>query len=144
MCVKYYQIIKNKNNMKFKKGDIIKTSDDCYAKVLTIYDGIYFLSDFWHDEIPKEEIERRSMRTSIGYHTDSTLEDYTLFERPKEKWVPTEGEAYYFPSLSSDDFCSCSLWSNHDLDRRNLERGIVFKTKEEAVTCAKEMLGIKE
>lgn len=130
--------------MKFKKGDIIKTSDDCYAKVLTVYDGIYFLSDFWNYKNSKEEIERRSMRTSIGYHTDSSLEDFTLVERPKEKWVPKDGDRYCIPDVTHDEFYYWECWENNYVDERHLERNLVFKTKEEAIARAKEMLGIKE
>ena len=41
-----------------------------------------------------------------------------------------------------DDLYDCWTYNNNPLDIRIKERGIAFKTKEEAIECAKKMLEV--
>lgn len=85
---------------------------------------------------------------------DDAIEDWrvaafsltTVFKMIKEgkfmkKWTPKDGDAVYFPS-----FCCNNLWSyitydsEKEHDKEMLKNGLYFKTKEEAVECAKKII----
>ena len=57
-----------------------------------------------------------------------------------KKWKPKVGDVYYCPSFSLYGFYSYSLWRNLGSDMQTHENNILFKTKEEAIACAKFML----
>lgn len=60
----------------------------------------------------------------------------------KQRWKPKNGETYYTPSLGNiDSYCS-KYWTNDPNDIRLFDRGLVFKTKEEAVECTEKMLEV--
>jgi len=56
------------------------------------------------------------------------------------KWKPEIGECFFVPSLMSLNFYTCYSWDNDSLDNTKFGRGLVFKTKEEAISRAKQML----
>ena len=66
--------------------------------------------------------------------------------RPVEPaWEPKFGKKYYVPSISMEDKYISLTWTDTEGDRRNQERGAVFKTKEEAINMTEKILGfIKE
>lgn len=49
---------------------------------------------------------------------------------------------YYYPVLSKNDLYDYFTYTNNLVDRRLMDRGLVFKTKEEAVAAAKKMLAV--
>ena len=58
-------------------------------------------------------------------------------------WKPAFGEKYYTPSIDRKDFpflYTAILWTDDRFDKKFYERGIVFKTKEEAADMAKKLL----
>jgi len=55
-------------------------------------------------------------------------------------WRPNNGEAYYIPSITFECLFSQEKWCCDKADLLWTERHIVFKTKEEAIECAKKML----
>ena len=57
-------------------------------------------------------------------------------------WRPKEGDIYYISNVVVKDFYSSYEWDNSEYDKVWLERGIIFKTKEEAITHAKKMLEV--
>lgn len=65
-------------------------------------------------------------------------------ERLKEAEKPygwlKEGVKYYIPQTIYTDLYDCYWYSADDFDKTLMKRGIVFKTKEEAIACAKRML----
>ena len=63
----------------------------------------------------------------------------------KLPWKPTKGEKYYVSHILDRDLWDCYLWDDEEYDEELYKRGVVFKTKEEAVMAAKKMLvAIKE
>jgi hypothetical protein len=67
-----------------------------------------------------------------------------LTETVEEKWKPDVGERCYSPDIYNPEDPSCYTWENDSEDRLALKHNLVFKTKEEAIARAKELLGIKE
>lgn len=53
-----------------------------------------------------------------------------------------EGVKYYFPNALKDDLHDYYIYNNDDTDKRLVSRGLVFKTKEEAIATAKKMLAV--
>lgn len=51
-------------------------------------------------------------------------------------------EHYFVPDIRAKDLYAESYWLNDEIDRNLKKRGLVYKTKEEAIARAKEMLGI--
>lgn len=57
-----------------------------------------------------------------------------------EKMWPDYGDRYYFPSLNSDCMYNYHWWAGYKSEKILKRRGLVFKTKEEAIEVAKKML----
>lgn len=60
----------------------------------------------------------------------------------KPIWKPKLGETYYVPSITMEDKYIALTWTETEGDKRNQERGAVFKTKEEAIEMGNKMLKI--
>lgn len=60
----------------------------------------------------------------------------------KPKWKPKEGEKYYYPEIAYNTQYGVSYWKNGTVDNLRLMRGIVFKTAEEAIECATNMIDL--
>lgn len=58
----------------------------------------------------------------------------------KPQWKPTKGEKYYVSHILDRDLWDCYSWYDEEYDEELYKRGVVFKTKEEAVMAAKKML----
>lgn len=58
----------------------------------------------------------------------------------KLPWKPTKGEKYYVSDIFDRDLWDYYLWDDDEHDEELYKRGLVFKTKEEAVTAAEKML----
>lgn len=114
-----------KNKIKVGSIFVSKSSGEEY-KVLSIHDLVYDLS--WPDNF-----------TSMGH--SSTIEElekhYTLKE---EEWMPEVGSMVFIPAPSNTDFYYVSDWDDDEADKMRLERGLVFKSKEQAIKKCKEML----
>lgn len=54
----------------------------------------------------------------------------------------SEGEQYFIPNVFYRDWCDSHYWNNDCHDNTWLKRGLIFKTKEEAIAVAKAMLGL--
>lgn len=83
-------------------------------------------------------------------HPDDDFDFYIgaklALERLEEADTPfgwlKEGVRYYIPKVAFADLNDTYVYSADDFDKRNMERGIVFKTPEEAIECAKKMLEV--
>lgn len=130
--------------MKFKKGDIIYSDTGYFRKVLAIIDDtVYVVSTRW--EINDDLKNIKECRMSSGaFLTEWDVRNFTLVEREKEVWVPRKGDSYYCADLASDELFALYDWVDSPTENLWLKRNLVFKTQEEAVARAKEMLGIKE
>lgn len=89
----------------------------------------------------------------VGIAKCSPEDEFDIFtgaklaiERLEEKYKPYSwlkyGDRYYAPSLTEDDFYVSFTYRNDPTDIKIKERGIIFKTKEEAIECAKKMLEV--
>lgn len=67
-------------------------------------------------------------------------------DRLEKKCTPygwlKEGVTYCYPCVGSDDLYDYYTYNNDEVDRKYISRGLVFKTKEEAIECAKKMLEV--
>ena len=89
----------------------------------------------------------------VGVAKCSPEDEYDIFvgaklalERLEEKCKPygwlKKGVTYYFPHVARNDLYDYYEYDNDndDTDKRMISRGLVFKTKEEAIEAAKKML----
>lgn len=60
----------------------------------------------------------------------------------EEKWMPKDGEVYYVPDIHTSSWYALVNYKNDNMDKKWFARGLVYRTKEEAITRAKEMCGI--
>lgn len=58
------------------------------------------------------------------------------------KWEPTFGEAFYSPALHIYDGYFSSLWNGSEDDYMLLKRGLVYKTKEEAINIMEDIIDV--
>lgn len=62
----------------------------------------------------------------------------------KPMWKPKLGSVCYMPKIinetDKDEMYMYFVWNDSDIEHRNLENGLVYKTKEEALQCAKIIL----
>ena len=63
----------------------------------------------------------------------------------KLPWKPTnKGETYYMPAIDDESGYYTVDWLNDDSDKLRYHRGLVCRTKEEAIALAKEMLAVAQ
>ena len=63
-------------------------------------------------------------------------------DRLEEKcWLKKDG-TYYFPRVDTKKLYDDYTYDDDEIDKRFISRGLVFKTKEEAIEAAKKMLAI--
>lgn len=60
----------------------------------------------------------------------------------KLPWKPREDERYYYPLPSDKDLWGGTTWTDNNYDNIRLNRGLVFKTIDEAVAAAEKMLAV--
>ena len=72
-----------------------------------------------------------------GVLEDILLGDVRIIKLP---WKPRENERYYYPLPSDKDLWGGTTWTDSNYDNIRLNRGLVFKTIEEAVAAAETML----
>ena len=58
----------------------------------------------------------------------------------KKPWQPKDGEMYYMPEILTKSEWTYSYFDNQDIHRIRLRAGLVFKTQEEAISKAKEII----
>lgn len=57
-----------------------------------------------------------------------------------KNWTPELREDYYFVDLNDKDMYDSATWDNMDYERLMVERKLIFKTKEECIVRAKQLL----
>lgn len=57
-------------------------------------------------------------------------------------WKPKKREIYYCPNVFGIDLYNVSVWDDSIVDKEFYIRGLVFKTKEEAIAMSRRMLAI--
>ena len=86
---------------------------------------------------------------------DNILEDWRVasaypltefFKMIKEgkfmkKWIPKDGDTVFYPSFCFEGLQECTIYkSENEHDKEMLKNGLYFKTKEEAIECAKKII----
>lgn len=57
-------------------------------------------------------------------------------------WKPKKREIYYCPNIFGIDLYDVIVWDDSIVDKEFYKRGLVFKTKEEAIAMSRRMLAI--
>lgn len=57
-------------------------------------------------------------------------------------WKPKKRETYYCPNIFGMDLYDVIVWDDGIVDKEFYIRGLVFKTKEEAIAMSRKMLAI--
>ena len=70
---------------------------------------------------------------------DILMGDIRIVKLP---WKPKMEEKYYVPNIFDWDFYKYNFWLNDECDEKYYKRGLVFKTKEEAIEMSKKMLAM--
>ena len=118
---------------------------------------------FWTDEM-LEDVEDITILVKgnkviakrgnkVGIAKCSPEDDFDIFvgaklalERLEEECKPyswlKKGVVYYFPTPTKSNLFDYYPYADDATDRRYISRGLVFKTKEEAVEAAKKMLAV--
>lgn len=89
----------------------------------------------------------------VGIAKCSPEDEFDIFtgarlaiDRLEEKCKPyswlKEGVKYYYPCTGLDDLYDCCTYVNAPFHRRMINRGLVFRTREEAIEAAKKMLEV--
>lgn len=55
-------------------------------------------------------------------------------------WKPNNGELYYVPDITAGKKYGVWRWFGVEIDQLHCQRGIVFKTSEEAIAVADEII----
>lgn len=76
----------------------------------------------------------------FNFYTGAKLALERLEEAEKPYGWLKKGVRYYYPSPSVSDLYNVNTFVADSWDKRAMERGLAFKTREEAVECAKKML----
>ena len=98
----------------------------------------------------EEEYGTRFRLTNTGLEISYSDENWTSCNRifdlltgentiRKLPWKPKDGEYYYTPHFDKNGFVRCTF-DGDDFDKFCLNHGIVFKTKEEAITLTQYLL----
>lgn len=99
----------------------------------------------------KEGVARCDDKKGIARcHPDDTFDFYTgakiALERLEEADKPygwlKEGMIYYIPEMRYERLYNDCRYEADCMDKMYMDRGIVFKTKEEAIACARKMLEV--
>jgi hypothetical protein len=82
------------------------------------------------------------IEVAANWNTFKELEDrgYTVKPKEEEKWVPSLNEMYYYVSISTIVTHNSNYWNGNEYDNTQLALNLVFKTKEEAIARAEEIL----
>lgn len=65
---------------------------------------------------------------------------YNRATRDTSKWIPKYDESYYSPQPDTEDLYTQDYWRETAYDNELLNKGFVFRTKEEAIKAAQKML----
>lgn len=71
-----------------------------------------------------------AMERALENYNKSNTDDIEMFDH------------YFFPDIVGKNLYAEVIWFNDDEDKNLKKRGLVYKTKEEAIARAKEMLNI--
>ena len=70
--------------------------------------------------------------------------DLNMLKISKAEWKPTQGDEYYYINLYSDIAIAKSYWTNFERENVLFERGLIFRTKEEAEKRYEQILDLNK
>lgn len=82
------------------------------------------------------------------FYEDASLNDLLLVFKGEEKivknkmWIPENDEKYFVSDLLNSDLTHEYTWRGDEFDCNMYDRGLIFKTKEEAIKMSKKMLAM--
>lgn len=88
--------------------------------------------------IPKEYNDE-PVSVFIGAVSDSIK---AAINDAKEKMWPKDDDPYYYVSLTNHNMYGKSKWDGYPTELEMKKRGLIFKTREEAIEAAKKMLEV--
>lgn len=89
---------------------------------------------------PATEDERNELLEAL--HKVGKDWDAEKMEIVDLKWVPKVGETVYYASVVSDEKASQTTYSDTAYHKRLMERGLIFRTRAEAIACTERMLEV--
>lgn len=104
---------------------------------------VWMGNDGWHYCINDSgELISKEYKDNLEEDEFSRLDNISrvLSGELKPIWEPKLGETYYVPSITIEEKYILLTWTETRGDKRNQERGAVFKTKEEAIAAANKMI----
>ena len=106
--------------------------------VYTGVPGIQIIS--WKSSLPSTLIGKSTWE--IDWKESLVIRDevYPLKVRALKRWKPKVGCYYFLPYPTNDSLHVVTEWHGDTNDKFRYNRNLVFKTKKEAVCCAKKML----
>lgn len=112
-------------------GEAFKITDDTHAN----YRRYYRFTDNVGVEVSDDGVEWKM--DTAGALKCLLMGEVRIAKLP---WKPREDERYYYPLPSDKDLWGGTTWTDNNYDNIRLNRGLVFKTIDEAVAAAKKML----
>lgn len=155
---------------RYGKLDCVHGHKEKCGKIFTIEytdEYAYHLNDgdgyWWSDEM-LEDVEDitilvkgnkviAKMGNKVGIAKCSPEDEFDIFTGARlaldrlEKecnpysWLKRD-TVYYYPCVDIDELYNYFHYDNDSIDKRLISRGLIFKTKEEAIECAKKMLEV--
>ena len=86
------------------------------------------------------------INSSDGWISSAYLNELLLgkVKMIKLPFVPTWEQTYYYPNITTTLLYEASLYYNGEYDKHRVEHKLCFRTKEEAIRRAREILGLIE
>ena len=94
---------------------------------------------FTKDGVAFYDNELRTWYESVGALAGILTGETEVVKLP---WKPAVYDEYYYPIPSDRDLWESRLWIGDNYDNSRFSRGLVCKTKEEAIDMAKKMLAV--
>lgn len=88
----------------------------------------------------KEGVARCHPDDDFDFYTGAKIALARLEEAEKPFGWLKDGMEYYTADIANKNLYIMHIYGTDRFDKRYIERGIVFKTPEEAITCSKKML----
>lgn len=122
----------------------------CYMKEIIKMFGVKLEKEFCITRFPKDARfkftedglfyynEEKSWWEGASYILTKLLSGYAKIVVPP--WKPDDGESYYVPNLSVEEKYCMLTWCHSSEDKLQYQRGLVCKTKEEAVKMTNSLL----
>jgi hypothetical protein len=87
-------------------------------------------------------VARCSPDDKFDFFTGAKLALDRLEEKCKPYAWLKDRMTYYYPAPYRDILCNYEMYQNTEFDKRMISRGLVYKTKEEAIEAAEKMLAV--